>query len=54
MKATGAEEIKVKNNENELLEEFEEIRKKQTKKIMKASKKKESFKKKFFNKTLKK
>ena len=54
MKETGAEEIKVKNNKNELLEEFEEIRKRQTKKIMKASKKKQSFMKIIFNKTFKK
>tara|TARA_B100000579_G_C22826728_1_gene853571 strand:+ start:990 stop:1637 length:648 start_codon:yes stop_codon:yes gene_type:complete len=54
MKETGAEEIKVKNNENELLEEFEEIRKKQTKKIMKSSKNKQSFMKTIFNKILKK
>tara|TARA_B100001758_G_C18197575_1_gene497996 strand:- start:148 stop:795 length:648 start_codon:yes stop_codon:yes gene_type:complete len=54
MKETGAEEIKVKNNENELLEEFEEIRKKQTKKIMKSIKKKQSFMKTIFNKNLKK
>ncbi len=54
MKETGAEEIKVKNNTNELLEEFEEIRQKQTQKLMKASKKKQSFMKKIFNKISKK
>ena len=54
MKETGAEEIKVKNNENELLEEFEELRKKNQKKIMKSSKKKQSFMKTIFNKILKK
>ena len=47
LKKTGAEEIKVKNSTSELLEEFDEKRKKEEKKI-KSKSKKNSLVEKFF------